>query len=117
VGRGWLAGGPLKPFLLEWGERDQAHNVSDYIYAGGKRIAKALAYEGRIQISGTNCGSCGPQSTLFTFSGLNWLPYVVQNGDRLFIRMKEDAGSGGMVLGSVTEAAHAAAWPTAAEFF
>jgi RHS repeat-associated protein len=80
-------------------ERDQAHNFSDYIYAGGKRIAKAPAYEDRIQISGTNCGSCGPQSTLFTFSGLTWLPYVVQNGDRLFIRMKEDAGSGGMVLG------------------
>lgn len=68
----------------------------DYIFANGRRIAKTASYEDRILIQGTN--SSAGQSTGFTLGGIAWLPYAVQNGDRLMLRQKANAGQGGVII-------------------
>lgn len=71
---------------------------SEYIYANGKRIAKAVDFEDRILIQGTNCTGCGSQYTGFTINGISWLPYVIQTGDQVMLRQKTNSGLGGVVL-------------------
>jgi hypothetical protein len=71
---------------------------SEYVYANGKRIAKAVDFEDRILIQGTNCSGCGSQYTGFTINGIAWLPYVIQSGDRVMLRQKTNSGQGGVVL-------------------
>ncbi len=38
-------------------EKDQTGALTDYIFAGGKRIARVDSYDERIDLSGSNCAT------------------------------------------------------------
>ena len=71
---------------------------SDYIYAGSRRLARADTYEDDILLQGTN-SSAGLVSA-FTFSSLpGVLNYIVQSGDKVFLREAQTgAARGGMCI-------------------
>ena len=77
-------------------EKDQTGSWSDYIYANGKKIARADSYDQRIHLHGTQCSSCGWQSAgwYLPFSG-----YTVQSGDKISWRQYQNGtGIGGLTL-------------------
>jgi RHS repeat-associated protein len=70
---------------------------TDYISMNGRVIAKADSFEDRIHIHGTNsCSNC-EEWTAFAFPSYNG--YVIQTGDKLFLRQLQATGSyGGMII-------------------
>ena len=74
---------------------------SDYIYAGGKRIAKSDNFEDRIHTHAVNCSNCGFQWYQFAFSNAGGLAgRVIQAGDKLMWRQWEASGTtSGIVMG------------------
>jgi YD repeat-containing protein len=71
---------------------------SDYIYANGQRIARDDTYEDRIVTYGTTCSNCGIQSGTFSLAN-NLAGYVIQSGDKLFLRQYQGGASqGGMTI-------------------
>jgi hypothetical protein len=71
-------GDPSAPLGAGW---------SDYIFAGGRRIARADSYEYRIRINGNN-GSAGLQSR-YTFPNNPQVNgYVIRSGDRIYLRQE-----------------------------
>lgn len=59
---------------------------SDYIFFGGRRLAKADSFLNAVQISGTECATCGAQWMSFSFpnaGGLNG--YTIKSGDKLYV--------------------------------
>jgi RHS repeat-associated protein len=76
-----------------------AGDWSDYIYAGGRRIAKADSYENGIMIQGTNDGSSSWPNSWFRLNDANYLSgYTIQTGDHLYMRQYQDNARGGMGL-------------------
>ncbi|HEV2416458.1 MAG TPA: RHS repeat-associated core domain-containing protein [Terriglobia bacterium] len=77
-------------------------NWSDYIYANGRRIAKADNFEYRIHIYGNNCSNCGNQYSGYAFLGPDgyggYYNYVIQSGDKLCWRQWESGGWGGIMM-------------------
>ena len=89
--------------LAEW---NGAADWSDYIYAEGKRIARGDNYEDRIMAQGTNCANCGWQyvNALLKSGGQYILNgYVVQAGDKVFVRQWQNTGSHGGVIFAFTD--------------
>jgi RHS repeat-associated protein len=85
----YLNGRPIAERKANW-------DWSDYIYEGSHRLARADNYEDRIQTGGNNCSSCGWQWSIFWFpnaGGLNG--YVVQSGDKLYLRQWQSTGAEG----------------------
>jgi RHS repeat-associated protein len=67
---------------------------TDYVFAGGKRIARADNYEDRIWLSGTKCSSCGWQWAVFEFSAADSSNgYVIRTGDNLQFRQYQTPGT------------------------
>jgi len=72
---------------------------SDYIFAGGRRIAKADNFDTALHIWGTNCMSCGWQESIFEVANPLLGNYVIQNGDKLYLRQSNASGSrGGLII-------------------
>lgn len=73
---------------------------SDYIFAGGKRIARALALDNGLRIFGNKCSACGNQFSLFYLQNAGGLAnYVVRTGDKLNLTQYQVTGShGGLVI-------------------
>jgi RHS repeat-associated protein len=73
---------------------------SDYIYAGGRRLARADGYEHTLEITGTNCSNCGAQSYTFNMANAGGLAgYTIQAGDLLMWQQSQVTGdSGGIKL-------------------
>ena len=85
-------------------ERDQNLRWSDYIFANGKRIARADAYEHQLHLSGQMCGNCGWQWYQWGFSNLGSLVgHVVQAGDKLRWRQWLNTGSKGGLIMTMTD--------------
>lgn len=86
-------------------ERTGIGDWSDYVFAAGKRIAKADTFEDGILIYGNNCTSCGAQVSAFDYQNLidlsngELVNYVIRPGDRLeFGQYSSSNARGGMVL-------------------
>ncbi|MBI3404322.1 MAG: hypothetical protein HY046_02575, partial [Acidobacteria bacterium] len=81
-------------------ERNADGSWSDYIFAGGKRVARADSYEDRIRIYGTNCSNCGWQWAHFSFPSAGGLSgYTIRAGDRIYWRQYQGGGArGGIYL-------------------
>ena len=80
-------------------ERDATNgDWSDYIFAGGRRLARADSFEYRIRINGNN-GSAGLQSR-YTFPNNPLVNgYVIRSGDRIYLRQETyQAARPGIVL-------------------
>lgn len=59
-------------------------NWSDYVFAGGTRIARATNFEHQLHISGQVCANCGWQWYEFNFTNLGGLAgRTIQAGDTL----------------------------------
>jgi RHS repeat-associated protein len=85
-------------------EHDQAGGWSDYIFANGKRIAKAGDYEHQIQVSGQVCSACGTQTYSLAFSNLGSLTgHVIQSGDILHWQQWQSTGSIGGITVTMTD--------------
>jgi RHS repeat-associated protein len=61
---------------------------TDYILAGGRKVAQAFSYENRIRVSGSaSCSSCSGQSATFTAPNAAGLgSYTIKSGDKLYLR-------------------------------
>ncbi len=80
--------------ISEW---NSLSDWSDYIYANGKRIARADSYEDRMLFQGTNCSSCGSLSSVATMhsgSGAALQGYVIQSGDKPMVRQWSGVSGG-----------------------
>jgi RHS repeat-associated protein len=85
-------------------EHDQAGGWSDYIFANGKRIAKADDYEHQIQVSGQVCSACGTQTYSLAFSNLGSLAgHVIQSGDILRWQQWQNTGTFGGITVNLTD--------------
>ena len=85
-------------------ERDQNLRWSDYIFANGKRIARADGYDHQLHLSGQMCGNCGWQWYQWGFSNLGSLVgHVVQAGDKLRWRQWSNTGSKGGLIMTMTD--------------
>ena len=85
-------------------EHDQAGGWSDYIFANGKRIAKADDYEHQIQVSGQVCSACGTQTYSLAFSNLGSLAgHVIQSGDILRWQQWQNTGTFGGIAVNLTD--------------
>jgi RHS Repeat len=73
---------------------------SDFIFAGSKRIARALALDNGLRIYGTMCSSCTGQYSLFYVQPGTLANYVIRTGDKLNVAQYQAGGShGGVVPG------------------
>ncbi len=70
---------------------------SDYIYAVGKRIARADNYEDELLTQGTSCSSCATYFRLRNGTGYLLSGYVIQTGDKLMVRQWQSSGVHGGV--------------------
>ena len=76
-----------------------ATDWTDYIFADGKRIARAMALDKGLRIYGNMCSSCTNQYSLFYLQMGTLANYVIRTGDKLNITQYQAAGShGGIVL-------------------
>src|SRR5258708_502499 len=67
--------------------RTRAGHWTDYIFAGGKRIAKADLFDTRLHISATTCNGCSGAYEVFNFNNIGDLNgHVIQSGDKRFVR-------------------------------
>jgi len=66
-------------------ERDATNgDWSDYIFAGGRRLARADSYAHRMRVYGTRCSNCGFQWYQFNIPNAGGLAgYTIRTGDRL----------------------------------
>lgn len=73
---------------------------SDYVFAGNRRIARALGLDNGLRIYGTRCGSCGTQYTLFYLQNAAGMAnYTIRSGDKLNLTQYQTTGShGGVVM-------------------
>ncbi|MBV9145235.1 MAG: hypothetical protein JO065_04920, partial [Acidobacteria bacterium] len=72
---------------------------SDYIYANGKRVVKADNFDINLNISGTNCMTCGWQDSMFEIANPLSTSYTVQQGDKLVFRQFNGSGAaGGLII-------------------
>jgi|SRR5579859_875753 len=79
----------LNPATGEW---------VDYVFAGGKRIAKSDTSDNQIHIHGVRCSNCGGNVTYFWSKNPSLLPYTVKAGDKLYFRQFQAPGASGGVL-------------------
>ena len=78
-------------------EKNEAGDWTDYIYADGKRIARADSFENGIMIQGNDCDNCGIRHTWFTLNDAQPLSgYIIQAGDKLYFRQYQANARGGM---------------------
>ncbi len=80
--------------LSEW---NGASDWSDYIYAGGKRIARADNYEDQLVTQGSSCSSCATYFRLRNGAGYLLSGYVIHSGDKLLVRQWQSSGVHGGV--------------------
>src|SRR5262249_9221231 len=76
-------------------EQKQNGEMVDYIYANGKRIAKADTFEKRIHIPATNSPNCGWQYTGYDLPASGYAGYVIRPGDTLRLRQWQTPNSHG----------------------
>lgn len=77
---------------------------SDYVFAGGTRIARATNFEHQLHISGQICSNCGWQWYQFNFTNLNGLAgRVIQVGDALRWSQWSGGGSKGGIIVTYTD--------------
>ncbi len=100
-----VTGSPSTEYIYFGGNVVSERNVttgawSDYIFANGKRIAKADNFDHSIHLSGQICGNCGWQWYFWGFTDIGPLSgRVVQSGDSLRWRQWNNSGSqGGIIL-------------------
>jgi RHS repeat-associated protein len=99
-----VSGSPSTEYLYFNGNVIAERNVStgdwtDYVWAHGKRMVKAMALDNGLRIYGTRCGSCGAQYSLFYLSVGPLAGYAIRTGDKLDLTQYQLTGShGGIVL-------------------
>ncbi len=78
---------------------------SDYIFSGGKRIARANNFERQLRISGQKCSGCTDwQWYQFNFNSLGLIPsHPIQAGDTLRWLQWQNPGSVGGVIITFTD--------------
>ena len=77
-------------------EQNQAGHSRDYIYAGGKRIAKADVLDTRLGVSAMSCSNCTEPYVVFNFNNIGDLKgHTIQAGDKLFVRQLVFSGQSG----------------------
>ena len=73
---------------------------SDYIYANGKRIARADNYNDSIHIHGTMCSNCGWHGVGYSLANAGGLyGYTIRDGDYLYLaQFQPNSGRGGPMI-------------------
>jgi RHS repeat-associated protein len=81
-------------------ENNESGDWTDYVVGPMGKTIKAEGLDRGLRIYGTNCSSCGTQSSLFYFNGAGGLTnYTIQNGDKLYLLQYQQSGSkGGVVI-------------------
>jgi RHS repeat-associated protein len=79
-------------------------NWSDYVFAGGKRIARATNFEHQLHIGGVECANCGWQWYQFIVNNLGLASgHTIQAGDKLRWSQWQNTGSAGGIIITFTD--------------